>query len=121
MVGDHGASVLPYRGLSRYCGRHALLLILRPHTPDMKSREDVPPQRFGLPQALRAVAELARARPGVHSLGRAFVRLRIHALFVLALVCQIAMVWVSAELVDLYVSSVELWAELARKHLELTL
>jgi hypothetical protein len=29
--------------------------------------------------------------------------------------------YVGGELVDLYVSSIELWAELARKHLEITL
>lgn len=98
-----------------------MLLILRPHTPDMKSREDVPSQRVGFPQRLRAAAELARARPGVHTLGRAFVRLRGHALFLVALVCQIGILWAAGELVDLYVSAVELWAELARKHLELTL
>lgn len=87
----------------------------------MKSREDVPPQRFGFPLAQRAAAELARARPGVHTLGRAFVRLRGHLLFFVALVCQILVLWAAGELIDLYVSAVELWAELARKHLELTL
>lgn len=87
----------------------------------MKSREDVPPQRFGFPLALRAAAELARARPVVHTACRAFVRLRAHLLFFVALLCQIAILWAAGELIDLYVSAVELWAELARKHLELTL
>jgi len=96
-------------------------LILRPHTPDMKSREDVPPQRQACPRRTRAVAELARALPVVHTAGRAFVRLRSHLLFFVALVCQIGILWAAGELVDLYVSAVELWAELARKHLELTL
>lgn len=95
--------------------------MMRPHTPDMKSREDVPqPQKLTLLDRL-AVAELARALPIVHTVGRAFVRLRVHALFFVALVCQIGVLAVAAELVDLYVSSVELWAELARKHLEITL
>lgn len=87
----------------------------------MKSREDVPQDRQLALQRFLAAAELAKARPGVHTLGRAFVRLRVHALFVLALVCQIAILWAAGELIDLYVSAVELWAELARKHLELTL
>ena len=33
---------------------------------------------------------------------------------------QLLLLWLAGELVDLYVSAVELWAELARKHLELT-
>lgn len=37
------------------------------------------------------------------------------------MVAQLLLLWLAGELVDLYVSSVELWAELARKHLELTL
>lgn len=42
--------------------------------------------------------------------------------YILALlVANALLVYVGGELVDLYVSSVELWAELARKHLELTL
>lgn len=95
--------------------------MMRPHTPDMKSREDVPPQRQACPRLLWAAAELAKARPVVHTACRAFVRLRAHVLFVVALVCQLVILWAAGELVDLYVSSVELWAELARKHLELTL
>lgn len=87
----------------------------------MKSREDVPPQGPIIATAWRAAAELAKARPGVHTLGRAFVRFRAHSLFFVALVCQIVVLWAAGELVDLYVSAVELWAELARKHLELTL
>lgn len=87
----------------------------------MKSREDVPPQRQACPRPLRAAAELARVLPVVHTAGRTFVRLRAHVLFLVALVCQLVILWAAGELVDLYVSSVELWAELARKHLELTL
>jgi len=87
----------------------------------MKSREDVPPPRQACPGRRWAVAELARALPVVHTVGRAFVRLRAHALFFVALVCQIGVLWAAGELLDLYVSAVELWAELARKHLELTM
>lgn len=34
---------------------------------------------------------------------------------------QCLLLWAAGELLDLYVSAVELWAELAQKHLELTL
>jgi hypothetical protein len=37
------------------------------------------------------------------------------------LLCNMWLAYAAGELVDLYISSVELWAELARKHLELTL
>jgi len=39
----------------------------------------------------------------------------------LSLVVQAVLVYVTAELVDLCISLMELWAELARKHLEITL
>lgn len=56
----------------------------------------------------------------------AFVRLRAGVismwfLLSLGLVAQLLLVWAAFELVDLYVASVELWAELAKKHLEITL
>ena len=44
-----------------------------------------------------------------------------HLYVVVLVLINVVMVYVGGELVDLYVSSVELWAELARKHLELTL
>lgn len=55
-----------------------------------------------------------------------FVRLgwRLFAgrlLFTLGLLAQLVLLWMAGELLDLFVSAVELWAELARKHLELTL
>lgn len=57
---------------------------------------------------------------------RPFVRLgwqRIagRLLFTLGLVAQLVLLWLAGELLDLFVAAVELWAELARKHLELTL
>lgn len=56
---------------------------------------------------------------------RAFVRLHAYRIFTVLLllagaVAQLVALWALGELVDLYVSAVELWAELARKHLELT-
>lgn len=55
-----------------------------------------------------------------------FVRLGWRAiagrtLFTLGLVAQLVLLWLAGELLDLFVSAVELWTELARKHLELTL
>lgn len=57
---------------------------------------------------------------------RPFVRLgwqtiTARFLFALGLVAQLVLLWLAGELLDLFISAVELWAELARKHLELTL
>lgn len=43
------------------------------------------------------------------------------AVIVTALVLQAVLIYVAGELIDLSISLMELWAELARKHLELTL
>lgn len=45
----------------------------------------------------------------------------VHVLLLLGLVLQGALVLTTAYLIDLSISLMELWAELARKHLELTL
>jgi hypothetical protein len=45
----------------------------------------------------------------------------LRALVVASLGVQVLLLWMVGEVIDLYVSAVELWAELARKHLELTL
>lgn len=87
----------------------------------MRSREDVPQDRTTRLAAFLAVAELARARPVVHTAGRAFVRLLPRVLLVMGIISQAVLIYAAGELLDLYVSAVELWAELARKHLELTL
>jgi len=55
-----------------------------------------------------------------------FVRLGIahlagRVLVALGLVAQLVLLLMAGELLDLYIAAVELWAELARKHLELTL
>jgi len=42
-------------------------------------------------------------------------------LWLVGLVCQLVLVWAAGELLDLYVSAVELWEALARKHLEIEL
>lgn len=42
-------------------------------------------------------------------------------LLLVGLVCQVVLLCLAAYLTDLAVSLMELWAELARKHLELTL
>jgi hypothetical protein len=42
-------------------------------------------------------------------------------LLVLLTMLQMVLLWLLGELIDLSISLMELWAELARKHLELTL
>lgn len=53
--------------------------------------------------------------------GKRSRRLATVAAVLLSLLVQAVLLWLAGELVDLYVSAVELWAELARKHLEITL
>jgi hypothetical protein len=58
--------------------------------------------------------------------GRCFNRqqvraLALHSLVILGLLVQGVLILTVAYMVDLSVSLMELWAELARKHLELTL
>jgi hypothetical protein len=48
-------------------------------------------------------------------------RVAAYLAVLLGLVCQVVLLMLAAYLVDLGVSLMELWAELARKHLELTM
>ena len=74
---------------------------------------------------------LAKARQVTPISRRAFVhlgtilppgrRLAAYLVVLAGLACQMVLLWLAGEVIDLYVSAVELWAELARKHLELTL
>jgi len=48
-------------------------------------------------------------------------RLAAYLVVLAGLGCQLVLLWLAGEVIDLYVSAVELWAELARKHLELQL
>lgn len=102
----------------------------------MKSREDAPQDREGRLSAFLAAAESAKARTLSPSWSRAF---RVPGLWLwhtwvksssgvlgrvvlfLALLCQIVLALATCYLIDLSVSLMELWAELARKHMELTL
>ena len=52
---------------------------------------------------------------------RSWAHLTGAAVIIVALVVQVVLVCVVGELIDLCISLMELWAELARKHLELTL
>lgn len=67
-------------------------------------------------EARRVLAYLARLSLSV--LGRATVG---RVLLLVGLVLQGALVLLAGYLIDLSISLMELWAELARKHLELTL
>ncbi len=61
------------------------------------------------------------ARVGAPTLIALFVRYGPKILLVLAFVLQLVLATATAYLIDLSVSLMELWADLARKHLELTL
>lgn len=61
------------------------------------------------------------ARQQVGPRRRAIRRWTPIVLVCLSLVVQAVLVYITAELVDLCISLMELWAELARKHLEITL
>lgn len=82
-----------------------------------------PSPPVGAPAARpRAVA----ARPALARLGGLFRWLQRQgvlqtALLALGLVLQVLLILTAAYVVDLALSLMELWAELARKHLELTL
>jgi hypothetical protein len=86
----------------------ALWTLLHPAgtTPLHSAAADQPPRRSG--------------RVGIPSRA-AMRRSALHVYVVALLIANALLVYIGGELVDLYISSVELWAELARKHLELTL
>ena len=63
------------------------------------------------------MAQRARRVPSRGAMLRFLVKLYI----VVVLIIQALLLYAAGELVDLFVSVVELWAELARKHLEITL
>lgn len=74
------------------------------------------------------IRELAKALPGTPMIGRAFVRLwaaggrhlGAKLLLLVGLLVQVVLLFVASYLIDLAISLMELWTELARKHLELT-
>lgn len=74
------------------------------------------------------IRELAKALAGTPMIAGAFVRLwaagRRHLgaklLLLVGLVVQVVLLFVAGYLIDLAISLMELWTELARKHLELT-
>lgn len=68
--------------------------------------------RVIVPRLTRAVAMLS------HELVRTIV---LRVLLLVAVLAQIALLLVFGYLIDLSLSLMELWAELARKHLELTM
>jgi len=73
------------------------------------------------PHSVAAVRSPMAQRPrGVIS-RRQFRRTVWHVYVVALVISNGLLLYLGGELVDLYVSSVELWAELARKHLEITL
>lgn len=45
----------------------------------------------------------------------------VWALWLLGLLCQVVLLWLLGEMVDLFLSAVELWLEMVTKHLEIVL
>lgn len=43
------------------------------------------------------------------------------AVWLLGLVCQVVLLWLAGEMLDLFLSAVDLWLELVTKHLEILL
>ena len=124
------------QSLGQYCGFCAWALMLRPHNRCMKTREDVPqavapPERAGWPQRSQRVprtvspSSVRGIRVLAFWLWHAWVKsssgLAGRVLLLVAGLCQIALLLATCYLIDLSVSLMGLWAELARKHLELTM
>jgi hypothetical protein len=92
----------------------------------MEPREEVP-RRVGPPSPTSAAAaELANARTATPIAALAFVRLALARywrvfLVITGVVVQVVLTLLMWQLVDLTIGLMELWVELARKHLELTL
>lgn len=112
--------------LSSYCGHAAPLLTETSYPRDM--REDS--NRTGRAGRLAGLTTLARciriALAGSPSPVRAFLCTAVArywrvALVMSGLLVQVVLVFLMWELVDLTISLMEVWAELARKHLELVL
>jgi len=92
----------------------------------MKRREDVPLGHRVHTWWIKAAAELASARQVTPISCRAFVRLALVrywrvALVISGFVVQVVLTVLMWQLVDLSIALMEVWAELARKHLELVL
>jgi hypothetical protein len=93
-------------------------------TPQRTARPQepaVPPRLVGKTgRAARGAGYFLRrvAGPILSLQGR---RIAGYTMLLLGLLGQVVLLWLAGELVDLYVSAVELWAVLARKHLELTM
>ena len=69
-------------------------------------------------RAFRRLGVLVAAAPGYLVRVRQYLVLGV---WLLGLLCQVVLLWLAGELLDLFVSAVELWLELATKHLEIVL
>lgn len=68
--------------------------------------------------AFRRLLVLIRAMPTTWPVWRRWL---LVLMWLLGLVVQVVLVWLAGLLVDLSLSLMELWVELARKHLEIVL
>lgn len=112
--------------LMRYCARTAGALMLRPHTLRMTPRLFRPATPRSCPYSpswkqWRGLLAVEAARC-LAALGRLFPwRVWRVVLVILGSVLQLVLALLTWYLTDLAISLMEVWAELARKHLELTL
>jgi hypothetical protein len=112
--------------LRQYCGKRARRLMLRPHTPDMERREHRKARAglvWGLTNPVRAITRAASVTPiSLAALVRSGLTRHWRTLLVLVgFLVQVVLTVLMWHLVDLTISLMEVWAELARKHLEITL
>ena len=81
----------------------------------------IPPRWRAWSGLLYATARVVLARSRGLSSSPTIRLLLAWGLLLLGLVVQVVLLWVAGYLIDLSISLMELWAELAQKHLELTL
>ena len=95
----------------------------------MKAGEDVPRTRRTPSRLLAAATELAKGRhltpmlvPASRALGRFLLdRAAVAVLVLVGIVAQVVLMVLMWQLVDITLGIAELWLDLARKHLEITL
>lgn len=75
----------------------------------------------GVRERVAVVLTPIRTRPFVRLWGILHGHAVALVLVAVGLSCQFALLWMAWELLDLVLSVMEVWAELARKHLEITL
>jgi len=119
----------PLKVLSEPYAGPVLPLTVRLHSGGMEKQArsgrlpvvQLSPKLAGLLALLLSTARAALARSrGL--LSAPMVRLTFAwAMLIVGLLVQVVLLWLAGYLIDLAISLMELWADLARKHLELTM